>query len=285
MLKKKYSRREILKMGLFALTSGAAMTSGGYGYASKLEPNWIEVNRLELTLPNLSLGFDGITLTQISDIHLGGWMNRKRLSRVVDLVNELDSNLVAITGDFVSTNPEHLRQDLTAELSRIKAEDGVYASMGNHDHWTNVVVVRQIVKASGIKELKNDHITLQRGKEQFHLCGVDDYWEKHADAEKVVKNMPAEGCAVLMAHEPDYADISAETGRFDLQISGHSHGGQVVLPFIGPPVIPSYAEKYPLGIYKVKEMIQYTNRGAGMIKPYVRFNCRPEITVFALHSP
>jgi hypothetical protein len=261
------------------------MTSGGYGYASKLEPNWVEVHRLELTLPNLSPAFDGITLTQISDIHVGGWMNRKRLAHVVDLVNEQYSDLVAITGDFVTADPESIREDLKAELSRIKAKVGVFASMGNHDHWTNVVVVREIVKASSIQELKNEHITFRRGNEQLHLCGVDDFWEKHADVEKVLKDLPPEGCAILMAHEPDYADISAETRRFDLQISGHSHGGQVVLPFIGPPVVPSYSEKYPLGIYKVKHMLQYTNRGVGMIKPYVRFNCRPEITVFTLRTP
>ncbi|MBZ0286049.1 MAG: metallophosphoesterase, partial [Anaerolineae bacterium] len=88
-----------------------------------------------------------------------------------------------------------------------------------------------------------------------------------------------------LAHEPDYADISAATGRFDLQISGHSHGGQVVIPFIGPPVVPPYSKKYPLGRYQVGTMIQYTNRGVGMISPAVRFNCRPEITVFTLRTP
>jgi uncharacterized protein len=89
----------------------------------------------------------------------------------------------------------------------------------------------------------------------------------------------------LLAHEPDYADISAATGRFDLQISGHSHGGQVIIPFIGPLVVPAYGEKYPLGQYQVGNMIQYTNRGVGTINPAVRFNCRPEITIFTLRAP
>jgi predicted MPP superfamily phosphohydrolase len=96
--------------------------------------------------------------------------------------------------------------------------------------------------------------------------------------------LPAEGCAILLAHEPDCADDSAATGRFDLQISGHSHGGQVSLPLIGPPVLPYLAQKYPSGLYQVGQMFQYTNRGVGMTPPYVRLNCRPEITVFTLES-
>jgi len=98
----------------------------------------------------------------------------------------------------------------------------------------------------------------------------------------VLALLPDEGCAILLAHEPDYADISAPTGRFDLQLSGHSHGGQVILPFIGPPILPSYSHKYPVGQYQVGSMIQYTNRGLGTVAPMVRFNCRPEITVFTL---
>jgi predicted MPP superfamily phosphohydrolase len=87
-----------------------------------------------------------------------------------------------------------------------------------------------------------------------------------------------------MAHEPDFADERAETGRFDLQISGHSHGGQVDLPFIGAPVLPLWAHKYSRGLYQVRNMYQYTNVGVGMTPPYIRFNCRPEITVFTLES-
>ncbi len=87
-----------------------------------------------------------------------------------------------------------------------------------------------------------------------------------------------------MAHEPDYADTSAATGRFDLQLSGHSHGGQVIIPFLEPVVLPDYARQYPVGRYQVGAMVQYTNRGLGMISPHVRFNCRPEIALFTLHG-
>jgi predicted MPP superfamily phosphohydrolase len=102
--------------------------------------------------------------------------------------------------------------------------------------------------------------------------------------EKVLEKLPEQGCAILMVHEPDFADESAATGRFDLQISGHSHGGQVNLPLLGAPVLPRFGRKYPQGLYQVGSMYQYTNRGVGMTPPYIRINCRPEITVFTLES-
>ena len=98
----------------------------------------------------------------------------------------------------------------------------------------------------------------------------------------VIEELKDESAAILLAHEPDFADLSSKTGRFDLQLSGHSHGGQVVVPFYGPLVLPYLGQKYPSGLYQVGEMLQYTNRGVGMIEPAVRFNCPPEITVFHL---
>ena len=100
----------------------------------------------------------------------------------------------------------------------------------------------------------------------------------------MLARLPRTGAALLLAHEPDFADITPPPGRFDLQLSGHSHGGQVVIPFLGPPTLPEIGEKYPSGRYQVGGMIQYTNRGVGMVRPHVRLNCRPEITLLTLHA-
>jgi hypothetical protein len=116
----------------------------------------------------------------------------------------------------------------------------------------------------------------------LHLAGVDDVWESQDRLDLVLEALPDAGAAILLAHEPDFADVSAAAGRFDLQLSGHSHGGQVIFPLRGPLVLPRYARKYPIGLYQVGGMLQYTNRGLGMIPPRVRFNCRPEVTVFTL---
>ena len=134
----------------------------------------------------------------------------------------------------------------------------------------------------GVVELNNDVYSLRQGDDWLHIAGVDDVRVNKARLDDVYKLLPEAGGAILLAHESDFADISSQKERFDLQLSGHSHGGQVVIPFYGPPILPYLGRKYPSGLYNVRGMWQYTNRGVGMIEPAIRFNCRPEITVLTL---
>jgi predicted MPP superfamily phosphohydrolase len=142
-----------------------------------------------------------------------------------------------------------------------------------------------MLKQTGILELPNQVLDLERAGQHLWIAGVDDIWEGHDRLSRVIDRIgDRRGAAVLMAHEPDFADISRQSGRIDLQISGHSHGGQVVLPFIGAPILPRFGEKYPSGLYDLGGMFQYTNRGLGTVPPRIRFNCRPEITQFTLRA-
>jgi uncharacterized protein len=279
------TRRKFLKISLASAVSTAVAGVGGFAYAHDIETGWIEIVSLDLTLPRLSPAFDGYKLVQFSDIHVDGGKTNDHLKRVVELVNAQQPDAIAITGDFVThTNAAGISQSLVEPLSQLVAKDITVAILGNHDHWTDAEGVRAVLRQSGIIDLSNTTYTIERDGEVLHLAGVDDYWERLDRLDDVLAQLPDLGAAVLLAHEPDYADISSATGRFDLQISGHSHGGQVVIPLIGPIVLPPYGEKYPLGRYQVGDMIQYTNRGVGTISPAVRFNCRPEITVFTLRS-
>ncbi len=279
------TRRKFLKMSLFSAVTTAVAGVAGFGYAHDIETGWIEIVSLDLTLPRLSPAFDGYKLVQFSDIHLGTGMTPKRLTQIVELVNAQKPDAIALTGDFVTHGSmEGLEPPLVEVLSGLQPKDVGVAILGNHDHWTDPFVVRRVIRRSGLVDLSNSTYTVERDGAVLHLAGVDDYWERLDRMDEVLARLPDEGAAVLLAHEPDYADISAATGRFDLQISGHSHGGQVIIPFIGPLVLPSYGKKYPIGRYQVGDMIQYTNRGVGTISPAVRFNCRPEITVFTLRA-
>jgi predicted MPP superfamily phosphohydrolase len=143
--------------------------------------------------------------------------------------------------------------------------------------------VRQTLQAAAVVELQNDVVSLQRGTAVLHLAGVDDIMVAANDLDAVLAKLPPDGPAILLAHEPDFADQSAATGRFALQLSGHSHGGQIVLPKIGPLRGPMF-KKYPNGRYQVGSMVQYTNRGVGTHTIRLRVNCRPEITVITLRS-
>jgi predicted MPP superfamily phosphohydrolase len=135
-----------------------------------------------------------------------------------------------------------------------------------------------------IPVLTNAVHTIVRGDARLHIAGMDDMVHGHPDLNKVLAALPKDGCAILLSHAPDFADESAPTGRFDLQISGHTHGGQVLPPIIGPLYLPKGGKKYYAGLYQVGSMLQYTNRGVGMVPPYIRINCRPEITVFTLQA-
>jgi predicted MPP superfamily phosphohydrolase len=217
-------------------------------------------------------------------------MNRERLAEVLELVREQTPDLVVITGDFVvghswSSALDFAAEDLAAEMLTLTSEYEVLAVMGNHDHWAGVERVRDIFSRCGVRELLNDLHMVVRNGESLCFAGVDDVSEGKDNLAAFYSRLPLNTDSILLAHEPDYADTASPTMRFGLQLSGHSHGGQVVIPFLGPPILPKWARKYPSGLYRVGEMLLYTNRGVGMTSPFIRFNCRPEITVFTLNGP
>lgn len=282
-----FSRRTFLRLLKAGAVELGLLSVLGGGWGVGVEPGWVVVEQVQLALRRLTPAFSGLRIAVFGDIHMGGWMNSKRLQHVVDKVLAEKPDLICLTGDYLLGHgfDEGTRRSLavlTEILTPLAAAIPVYAVLGNHDYWTNVAAVRQMLRESGIVELTNSIATLTRSGEQLHLCGIDDLWEGNVRLETVLEQLPAKGAALLLAHEPDFADTSAATGRFDLQISGHSHGGQVVIPFYGPPVVPYLGEKYPLGLYEVNGMFQYTNRGVGMASLPVRLNCPPEVTVFTL---
>jgi uncharacterized protein len=260
---------------------------GGLVYVRKVEPEDVQVVSVSLVLPRLDARFDGYRIAQISDIHADGWMTPGRVLGLVNLVNAEAPDLVAITGDFATYSRfrsliRHASR-LVAPLRRLHAPDGVIAVLGNHDHKSDARTVRRVLAASCVSELRNTTWTLRRGEASLYFCGLDDLKEGKPRLNRALEGLSDEGAAILLIHEPDFADESAATGRFDLQLSGHSHGGQVGLPLLRYPFLPKFSRKYPSGLYRVSDMFLYTNRGLGA-HPRFRFNCRPEITVFTLRS-
>lgn len=173
---------------------------------------------------------------------------------------------------------------LAAGLKNLSAPDGILAILGNHDRWeARTPEFSKVFRDLGITILENDLAKIQRGNEQLQIAGIRDFLIEQADLQPILAKMGATQGAILLAHEPDFADISAPTGKFDLQLSGHSHGGQVHIPGL-KRITPPLSGKYPAGQYQVDRMALYTSRGVGVVTPRVRFNCRPEITVITLRS-
>jgi len=246
------------------------------------DPEKFQIVSIPLAIQGLDEAFSEYRLVHISDIHLGQWITAERLQGVVDLVNRQDPDLVAITGDFVSYIFEDFAEDLARSLGRLRPRDATVAILGNHDHWVGADNIRRTIRNGNVTELCNDVFTVSRGGARLHIAGLDDIIANKHHLDQVLSRLPSQGPAILLVHEPDFADVSARTGRFCLQLSGHSHGGQIVIPRLGTPIRSYLFRKYPLGRYQVGDMVQYTNRGLGTNLIWSRINCPPEITVFSL---
>jgi hypothetical protein len=177
-------------------------------------------------------------------------------------------------------------------LAPLRAPNGIFAILGNHDYWTGEVsIVRRALARRGVELLVNRAVRLGQRGVDWWLCGVDDIWAGAPDLHAAIAGVPQRAFRVLLCHEPDFADVSAGQG-VPLQLSGHSHGGQVIVPGVGPlrAVLPRHGRKYPLGLQRVEnsQTMVYTNVGLGVISlpylPPMRFNCPPEVTLITLKT-
>lgn len=242
----------------------------------------IDLVEIDIRLENLGQNFDGYAILNLTDIHLGQWINPHYLYELMDFVNTLDFDLLTLTGDYVSYRLEGYEDVLINAFRKVNAKDGKVGVLGNHDHWMDAKAIRQIFKSSGITDLSNDIVTIKKGDDCLNIAGVDSCTVCADNLDKVLSKMP--DCpSVLLAHEPDFAKESSQTGRFDLQISGHSHGGQFIIPkFETTPFRGPNSRKYPVGLYRINNMIQYTSKGLGTNSFRLRINCKPEVTIIRL---
>ncbi len=284
-----FSPRTVSKRAWLAgAVSGLALAGGMLaGYAFRIEPRWPEIVRVELPLLHLPPRFDGLTIAQISDIHAGAVVDAARIRRVVEMTNAVQAEIIVVTGDMFQNEPWEA-QMCAGELAALQAPLGVYAIMGNHERRIDDELGEMPFRRAGLDVLCNAARQIVVDGASLWLVGVDDILMRRGDLGAAMRGVPRRGCKILLAHEPDYADMiapyRAQFGAIDLQLSGHTHGGQVRLPGIGPLLLPVLGRRYPMGLYRVGEMWLYTSRGVGVAYPPVRLGCRPEISVLTLRS-
>lgn len=251
----------------------------------KFSPENIDLVEVNIELDNLGWGFHNYRILNICDIHLGQWINPEYLDNLVDYLNTLNYDLITLTGDYVSYVLDGYDKSLKDSLKKLKAKDGKFGVLGNHDHWMDSDKIRKIFKQSDIVDLSNDVFLLTKDDEHINLAGVDSCTVCADDLDKVLAKLNDDYPTILLAHEPDFARQSSQTGKIDLQISGHSHGGQFIIPKVETtPFRGPNSTKYPVGLYKVEDMIQYTSKGLGTNSFRIRINCKPEITIITLKS-
>ena len=245
----------------------------------------IDLVEIDIELDKLGWNFQNFRILNLTDIHLGQWIDPEYLEELVDYVNTLNIDLITLTGDYVSYVIEGYEKSLEKSFSKLKAKYGKFGVLGNHDHWMNPDKIREIFKNSGIVDLSNDAFTLEKKGEFLNICGVDSCTVCADNLDKVLAKMREDTPSILLAHEPDFAEESSKTRKFDLQISGHSHGGQFIIPkFETTPFRGPDSRRYPVGLYKVRNMVQYTSKGLGTNSFRIRINCKPEITIITLKT-
>lgn len=275
--------------GGLTLTCGVA--AAGFAYATVLETSTILTETVDFRLPRLSPAFDGFRVAQISDLHFRPYTGEREIAAAVQAVNNASPDLIVLTGDYVtSTWLFHLGQrtadgieDCAAILKDLHAPYGVYAILGNHDWGTDAERIADALRLAGIRVLQNESVAIERDGARLWIVGTDCAYVNRADLDRALAGVPADEPVLLLAHEPDFADFAAFY-PVDLQLSGHSHGGQIVAPGIGAPYLPPMGRKYVRGRYKIRKMQLYTNRGIGVGGAPVRFNAPPEVTVARLFS-
>lgn len=285
------------------LVGGALGAAGLALYSGEVERHWLEVTHRDFFLSGLPSVFDGMRIVQLSDIHLDHFTEPFFLRSIIDRVNVLKPDLVLITGDFVTAEvgPKGRQRLITSKSARVAAWQcagmltgldckAIYAVLGNHDFGVGPKEIVSALETNGITVLRNACTPIERAGSRFWLSGLDDPLEGHPDPgtaiPEPIRNVPNEP-VILMCHGPDYADylLGHPAGQsVDMMLSGHSHGGQVRLPFLGALVLPPYGRKYVEGWFRLGKLQLYVNRGIGTVGLPFRLNCPPEVAVFTLRS-
>ncbi|GAB3793016.1 metallophosphoesterase [Virgibacillus kimchii] len=281
------NRRSFLKKAFGSVLAVLGLSGSTYYYAREIETGSLYINENVISSPVLSPAFNQFKIIQFSDTHLGFQYTLDQLNELTKTINDLEPDLIVFTGDLVD-NPDQYHWDhrLIDILKSLHADYGKYWIYGNHDHGGyGTDVVFDVMKRANFTLLQNSHLFIEKDNSQFVLAGIDDVLLGNPDLEKALQNVNADLFTILLAHEPDFADRTIDF-PVDIQLSGHSHGGQIRFPFLGHVYTPAYAEKYVEGKYSLQDgkLDLYVNKGIGTTRLPYRFMCQPEIHLFTLKN-
>jgi predicted MPP superfamily phosphohydrolase len=280
MAKFELTRREFLRG---AVTVPLVAVAAGSAYASFVEPGNYEVTLTDVWLEGLPESFDGFRIAQISDVHHSRLVSIEDVGRVVELAQGAGADLIALTGDYTTAYRRYIEPCAEA-LGGLSAAEGVWAVLGNHDHYTDPQLTARALERAHISVLNNANTVLRRGGDALQLAGIDDWSWNGTDWPRALYGLDRKLPTVLLSHQPRVLDV-AEAEKVSLILSGHTHGGQLSLPFIGAPARFGVEDfKYLRGLYARNGTQLYVSRGTGVIGLPLRFGVRPEIAVIRLRK-
>ncbi len=251
------------------------------------ETYWIDVKEYTFTSPDVPAGFDGTTIVLLTDIHRGPFFSESRVRSLVEQVNGLKPDLIVLGGDYVYRSTDYA-SSCFKELRALSAPLGRYAVLGNHDYGQyqkgepGPDQVIQAMSDAGITLLRDDAVWVKKGKDRIRLGGVSDSQIDRPRFNPTLDGTSKSDLVILVSHEPDYAE-KLPSDAVDLVLSGHTHGGQVVLPLLGPPATNTQLPaRYAAGLFNYRGTMLEVTRGVGVVQPYYRLNCPPEIALLTL---
>lgn len=278
-------RRTFLKQFFGGILAFFGLSGGTYYYARQIEPAMLKITHNHIYSDKISASFNDFKIVQFSDTHVGFHYSLEQLHELVQRINNEDPDIIVFTGDLID-EPQAFpyQQQLALILKKLNAKLGKYWVYGNHDHGgygTNIIL--EIMNQADFTLLKNEHVLIDVEDEQIALAGLDDAILGKPDYHLALEAIQPGLFTILLVHEPDLAD-QTKLFQVDIQLSGHSHGGQVRFPFIGHLYTPTYAEKYVQGKYVFSDhpLKLFVSRGVGTTRLPFRFLCKPEINIYHL---
>ena len=259
---------------LVALSATAA-------YARLIEPYNYLISETNIFIHNLPGRFEGFRITQITDVHHSRILGIAEVQRVVEVAQQTKPDLIALTGDYTTSYRRYIEPCAEA-LGVLKAPEGVWAVLGNHDHYTDPELTTRALENAHISVLNNANTTIRRGSDVFQLSGIDDWSWAGTNWPRALRGLDPKHPTVLLSHQPSVLDLQ-ESKDVSLILSGHTHGGQINLPLLGRPARFATKElKYAQGLFRRGQTQLYVSSGTGVIGLPLRLGVRPEIAVLVL---
>jgi predicted MPP superfamily phosphohydrolase len=251
------------------------------GYGILVRRRWYRVVEREVVIPELAPGLDGMRIAHLSDLHIGGLTPRSWGLAWSRAANARAPDLAVVTGDLV-TSGNDFDDDVADVIRELRAKMGVVVSMGNHDYFGDGEALASTLRARGLSVLRNEGVVLERQGARLWLAAIDDTWTRRNDMARAMKGRPEGATTILLAHDPGTFDGASEAG-VDLVLSGHTHGGQIAMPFLSRTVsLAMFAYRYRLGLYRRGRSVLYVHPGLGTTGPPMRLGVAPEVTILVL---
>ena len=272
------TRRRFLR-GLVATPLLAV--SGVAAYARLVEPYNYFVSETDIFIDNLPERFEGFRITQLTDIHHSKILGLDEVQRVVRLAQQTKPDMFVLTGDYATTYRRYI-EPCAETLSSLSAPEGVWAILGNHDHYTDPELTTRSLEHNHINVLNNRNTLVWRGPDVIQLSGIDDWSWNGTDWSKAFEGLSTTVPTLLLSHQPSVLELE-QTRNVALILSGHTHGGQINLPWLGAPArFLTRDLKFAQGLFRYGNVQLYVSSGTGVIGVPVRLGVRPEIAVLRL---